>query len=112
MVQPNMAIAREEIFGPVLSVTRVRDLDEAIAATNATEYGNAASIFTRDGKAAHEFRQRVEVGMLGINVGVAGSMAFVSFGGRKASFFADLRIHGRDGVAFYTQQKSVTTRWF
>jgi malonate-semialdehyde dehydrogenase (acetylating) / methylmalonate-semialdehyde dehydrogenase len=111
-VPPGSDLASDEIFGPVLSVIRVRDLDEAIGVVNSSRYGNASSIFTKDGKAARTYTARVEAGMLGVNVGVAGPMAFFSFGGRKDSFFGDLRVHGMDGVRFYTAVKTVTTRWF
>jgi malonate-semialdehyde dehydrogenase (acetylating) / methylmalonate-semialdehyde dehydrogenase len=105
-------LLRTEIFGPVLSVVRVAGLDEAIALVNRSPYGNASSIFTQDGRAARLYTSRVDAGMLGVNVGVAGPMAFFSFGGHKASFFGDLRIHGIDGVRFYTSAKSITARWF
>jgi malonate-semialdehyde dehydrogenase (acetylating)/methylmalonate-semialdehyde dehydrogenase len=110
-VRPEMRIAREEIFGPVLSVMRARDLDEALALANASSFGNGASIFTRSGAAAREFRTRVECGMIGINAGVPAPMAFFSFGGHKASFFGDLRAHGPDGVEFYTKKKAIIERW-
>ncbi|MFQ6047793.1 MAG: CoA-acylating methylmalonate-semialdehyde dehydrogenase [Phycisphaerae bacterium] len=111
-VQPQMRIAREEIFGPVLSVMRARDLDEALALTNSSPYGNGASIFTASGGAAREFRNRVQCGMIGINAGVPAPMAFFSFGGYKNSIFGDLRAHGPDAVEFYTQKKAVIERWF
>lgn len=110
-VDPNSRTAREEIFGPVLSIIRARDLDEAIRIANASAYGNAASIFTQSGGAARTFASKIEAGMVGINVGVAAPMAFFPFGGMKESIFGDLRIHGKDGVAFYTQQKVTITRW-
>lgn len=105
-------LLKDEIFGPVLCVVRVQSLEEAIALVNRSRYGNASSIFTRDGKAARTYVSRVDVGMVGVNVGVAGPMAFFSFGGRKDSFFGDLRAHGMDAVRFYTAAKSVTVRWF
>ncbi|HYF92723.1 MAG TPA: CoA-acylating methylmalonate-semialdehyde dehydrogenase [Symbiobacteriaceae bacterium] len=111
-VPPESDLARDEIFGPLLSVIRVKDLEEAIAVVNASRYGNTSSIFTRDGLAARTYVSRVDAGMMGVNVGVAGPMAFFSFGGHKESFFGDLRVHGMDGVRFYTSVKSVTTRWF
>ena len=111
-VTPEMTIAREEIFGPVLSVIRVKDLDEAIALVNGSAFGNTTSIFTSDGKSAREYASRVEVGMVGVNVGVAAPMAFFPFSGWKNSFFGDLHAHGRDAVAFYTEQKVIMSRWF
>lgn len=111
-VPPESDLARDEVFGPVLSVIRVEDLDAAIDLVNASPYGNASSIFTSDGKAARTYTTRVQAGMLGVNIGVAGPMAFFPFGGHKSSFFGDLRVHGKDGVRFYTAQKTVTTRWF
>jgi malonate-semialdehyde dehydrogenase (acetylating)/methylmalonate-semialdehyde dehydrogenase len=110
-VRPEMSIAREEIFGPVLSVVRVPDLDAALDVVNASRYGNAASIFTRSGAAARAFRQRVQAGMLGINVGVAAPMAFFPFAGWKQSFYGDLHATGKDAVRFYTEQKVITSRW-
>ncbi len=111
-VTPEMTIAREEIFGPVLSVIRVESLDEAIGLVNRSPFGNATSIFTTSGKAAREYSSRIEVGMVGINVGVAAPMAFFPFAGWKNSFFGDLHAHGKDAVAFYTEQKVIMTRWF
>jgi malonate-semialdehyde dehydrogenase (acetylating)/methylmalonate-semialdehyde dehydrogenase len=111
-VAPDMTIAREEIFGPVLSVIRVKDLDEAIALVNSSAFGNTTSIFTSDGKSAREYASRIEVGMVGVNVGVAAPMAFFPFCGWKNSFYGDLHAHGRDAVAFYTEQKVIMSRWF
>jgi malonate-semialdehyde dehydrogenase (acetylating)/methylmalonate-semialdehyde dehydrogenase len=111
-VTPEMTIAREEIFGPVLSVMRVKTLDEAIEVVNRSPFGNATAIFTASGKAAREYSSRIEVGMVGINVGVAAPMAFFPFAGWKNSFFGDLHAHGKDAVAFYTEQKVVMSRWF
>ena len=111
-VTPEMTIAREEIFGPVLSVMRVATLDEAIEVVNRSPFGNATAIFTASGKAAREYSSRIEVGMVGINVGVAAPMAFFPFAGWKNSFFGDLHAHGKDAVAFYTEQKVVMSRWF
>jgi malonate-semialdehyde dehydrogenase (acetylating)/methylmalonate-semialdehyde dehydrogenase len=111
-VTPEMTIAREEIFGPVLSVMRVKTLDEAIQLVNRSPFGNATAIFTASGKAAREYSSRIEVGMVGINVGVAAPMAFFPFAGWKNSFFGDLHAHGKDAVAFYTEQKVIMSRWF
>jgi malonate-semialdehyde dehydrogenase (acetylating)/methylmalonate-semialdehyde dehydrogenase len=111
-VTPEMTIAREEIFGPVLSVMRVETLDEAIQLVNRSPFGNATAIFTASGQAAREYSSRIEVGMVGINVGVAAPMAFFPFAGWKNSFFGDLHAHGKDAVAFYTEQKVIMSRWF
>ena len=111
-VRPEMAIAREEIFGPVLSVIRVNTLEDAIALVNKSAFGNATSIFTGSGKAAREYSAQVDVGMIGVNVGVAAPMAFFPFAGWKNSFFGDLHAHGKDAVMFYTEQKVMMTRWF
>jgi malonate-semialdehyde dehydrogenase (acetylating)/methylmalonate-semialdehyde dehydrogenase len=111
-VKPDMRIAQEEIFGPVLAVMRAENLDEAMDYANSSPYGNGASIFTRSGGAAREFRNRIECGMLGINAGVPAPMAFFSFGGFKNSIFGDLRAHGPDSVEFYTKKKAVIERWF
>ncbi len=111
-VTPGMTIAREEIFGPVLSVIRVKDLDAAIELVNQSPYGNTTSIFTADGKSAREYAARVEAGMIGVNIGVAAPMAFFPFSGWKQSFFGDLHAHGRDAIAFYTEQKVIMSRWF
>ena len=111
-VRDSMAIAREEVFGPVLNVMRMEDLDQAIELANRSAYGNGASIFTSSGGAAREFKHRVKAGMVGVNVGVPATMAMFPFTGWDASFFGDLHIQGREAVQFYTQQKVVSTRWF
>ena len=111
-VQSSMTIAREEVFGPVLNVMRMDDLDHAIAMANASAYGNGAAIFTNSGKAAREFKHRVKAGMVGINVGVPATMAMFPFTGWDDSFYGDLHIQGRESVQFYTQQKVTTSRWF
>ena len=108
----DMRVAREEIFGPVLSVVRARTLDEAIAFTNGSPFGNACSIFTDSGAAARHFREHIQAGMLGINIGVAGPMAFFPFNGIKGSFFGDLHAMGKDGVRFFTENKVEAVRWF
>ncbi len=110
-VDPSSELARDEIFGPVLAVVRADSLQEAIGIANASRYGNASSIFTADGGAARTFASQIAVGMVGINIGVAAPMAFFPFGGVKDSIFGDLRCHGKDAVAFYTQQRVVITRW-
>jgi malonate-semialdehyde dehydrogenase (acetylating)/methylmalonate-semialdehyde dehydrogenase len=111
-VNETMTIAREEVFGPVLNVMRMEDLDQAILAANKSSFGNGASIFTSSGAAAREFKHRVKAGMVGINVGVPATMAMFPFTGWDASFFGDLHIQGRESVQFYTQQKTITSRWF
>jgi malonate-semialdehyde dehydrogenase (acetylating)/methylmalonate-semialdehyde dehydrogenase len=95
----------------VLAVVRAGSLDEAIAIANSSRYGNASSIFTASCGTARTFAARIEVGMAGINVGVAAPTAFFPFGGVKESIFGDLRCHGKDAVAFYTQQRVVISRW-
>ncbi len=110
-VKPSMTIYKDEIFGPVLGVTRVATYDEAIKLINANPYANGVAIFTNDGGAARKFQHEVEVGMVGINVPIPVPMAYYSFGGWKASLFGDLHIYGRDGVHFYTRTKAVTSRW-
>jgi malonate-semialdehyde dehydrogenase (acetylating)/methylmalonate-semialdehyde dehydrogenase len=105
-------LMREEVFGPVLNVLRMDDIDAAIELANKSVYGNGAAIFTRSGKAAREFKHRIQAGMVGINVGVPAAMAHFPFSGWGESFFGDLHVQGREGVAFYTQQKVTTTRWF
>jgi malonate-semialdehyde dehydrogenase (acetylating)/methylmalonate-semialdehyde dehydrogenase len=110
-VTADMAIGHEEIFGPVLSFARAATLDEAIAQANRMALGNMATIFTQSGRAAHEFRERVEAGMIGINVPIAQPFAFFPFSGWKGSFYGDLHVHGTDGIEFYTRKKVVVTRW-
>ena len=110
-VQPDMAIYREEIFGPVLSVVRADDFEAALTLVNDHEFGNGTSIFTRDGDAARAFSARVQAGMVGVNVPIPVPMAFHSFGGWKASLFGDHHMHGAEGVRFYTRLKTVTSRW-
>lgn len=111
-IEANMTLAREEVFGPVLNVMRMADLDHAIAQANASSFGNGAAIFTNSGGAAREFKHRVKAGMVGINVGVPATMAMFPFTGWDESFFGDLHIQGKEAVQFYTQQKVVTSRWF
>ncbi len=111
-VTPEMTIAKDEIFGPVLSTIRVKTLDDAIKLVNRSPFGNATSIFTSNGKSAREYSSRIEAGMVGINIGVAAPMAFFPFAGWKNSFFGDLHAHGKDAVAFYTEQKVIMSRWF
>jgi len=110
-VTPQMDCYTEEIFGPVLSVLRSDDIDEAIALINANPYGNGTAIFTSSGEAARRFQRGVKVGMIGINVPVPVPMAYYSFGGWKDSLFGDKHVHGPEGVSFYTRAKVVTSRW-
>lgn len=111
-VTPEMRVAREEIFGPVLSVMHVDTLDEAIAIVNSDPRGNGTSIFTENGAAVREYTRRIEVGMVGVNIGVAASPAYFPFSGWKDSFFGDLHVHGWDAVEFFTRKKTVTSRYF
>jgi malonate-semialdehyde dehydrogenase (acetylating) / methylmalonate-semialdehyde dehydrogenase len=111
-VTGEMRVAREEIFGPVLSVVRVESLDEAIEFTNASPFGNACSIYTESGSAVRHWRENVEAGMLGVNIGVAAPMAFFPFNGVKHSFYGDLHATGKDGVRFFTENKVQITRYF
>ena len=111
-VQTGMTVAKEEVFGPVLNVMHMEDLDQAIELANKSFYGNGAAIFTRNGKAAREFKHRVNCGMVGINIAVPASMAWFPFNGWNDSFFGDLHMQGREGVQFFTQQKVTTSRWF
>ncbi len=110
-VTPEMTIAKEEIFGPVLCLMKSESLDSAIDIVNAHPQANASSIFTTSGRAAREYRYRVHPAMLGVNIGVAAPMAFFPFGGSKQSFFGDVKAHGRDSVEFYTEKKVVISRW-
>ena len=110
-VEPDMTIGREEIFGPVASVTHAADLEEAIETVHRSPYANSTSIFTTSGRTAREFKYRVGVSMIGINIGVAAPMAFFPFGGTKGSFYGDLKAHGSDAVEFYTDKKVVISRW-
>jgi malonate-semialdehyde dehydrogenase (acetylating)/methylmalonate-semialdehyde dehydrogenase len=110
-VTPEMRIYKEEIFGPVLSVVRAANYEQALGLVNAHEFGNGAAIFTRDGDAARDFTARAKIGMIGVNVPIPVPMAFHSFGGWKRSLFGDHHIHGPEGVRFYTRMKSVTARW-
>jgi malonate-semialdehyde dehydrogenase (acetylating)/methylmalonate-semialdehyde dehydrogenase len=110
-VTPEMRVYREEIFGPVLCVVRVPDLDAALKLCNSHEFGNGTAIFTRDGGAARKFTSQVQVGMVGVNVPIPVPMAFYSFGGWKRSLFGDAHMHGTEGIRFYTRLKAVTSRW-
>ncbi|MCX7681182.1 MAG: CoA-acylating methylmalonate-semialdehyde dehydrogenase [Anaerolineae bacterium] len=111
-VRPEMTIAQDEIFGPVLGIIPVADFDEALAIIEAIPYGNAASLFTSSGKWAREFKYRVRCGNIGINIGIAAPIATFPFAGMKQSFFGDLHGQGRDAIQFFTDRKVVITRWF
>ena len=110
-VSPEMSIYKDEIFGPVLSIIRVKSYDEALNLVNSHQYGNGTAIFTNDGGAARRFQNEVEVGMVGINVPIPVPMAYYSFGGWKNSLFGDSHAHGTEGVHFFTRGKVVTSRW-
>lgn len=111
-VTTEMVVGREEIFGPVLSVICVDSLDEAIAVVNASRYGNGTSIFTESGPAVRRYREEVQVGMVGVNIGVAAPVSFFPFGGWKDSFLGDIGACAQDAVDFYTRKKTVTSRWY
>src|SRR4249920_2219513 len=110
-VKPNMRIYKEEIFGPVLSVVRAKDYDEAVRLPSEHEYGNGVAIFTRDGDTARDFVNRVQVGMVGVNFAIPVPLSYYTFGGWKRSGFGDLNQHGPDSIRFYTKTKTVTARW-
>ena len=110
-VGPEMRIYKEEIFGPVLSVVRAKNYEEALRLSSEHEFGNGVAIFTRDGDAARDFASRVNVGMVGVNVPIPVPLAYHSFGGWKRSGFGDLNQHGPDSIRFYTKTKTVTSRW-
>jgi malonate-semialdehyde dehydrogenase (acetylating) / methylmalonate-semialdehyde dehydrogenase len=110
-VTSSMKIWKDEIFAPVLSVVRVETLEEAIKLTNESDFGNGACLFTKDGSDVRYFREFIEVGMLGVNIGVPAPMAFFPFSGWKNSFYGDLHANGSDGVEFYTRRKMLTARW-
>ncbi|KKI89564.1 methylmalonate-semialdehyde dehydrogenase [Bacillus sp. SA1-12] len=110
-VNPSMKIWKDEIFAPVLSVVRVQSLEEAIELTNQSDFGNGACLFTQSGSNVRYFRENIEAGMLGVNIGVPAPMAFFPFSGWKNSFYGDLHANGPDGVEFYTRRKMLTSRW-
>lgn len=111
-VKPEMTIAKEEIFGPVMSIIHVKDLDEAIDIIHANPHGNASSVFTSSGKVARDYQYRVRAGNIGINIGIVAPIATFPFSGMKDSFFGDLHGQGKDAVNFFTENKVVITRWF
>ena len=110
-VKSNMRIYKEEIFGPVLSVVRVKSFEAAVKLVNDHEFGNGTSIYTRDGDTARTYANQIKVGMVGVNIPIPVPMAFHSFGGWKKSLFGDQHMHGPEGVRFYTKLKTVTSRW-
>lgn len=110
-VTPEMMIAREELFAPVLSILHAKDLDEALKIVNKSKFGNSATIYTQDARAVRQFREDAEPGMLGVNVGVPAPMAFFPFSGTKDSFYGDLHVNGKDGVQFFTRKKMITSRY-
>ena len=110
-VSPDMVIAKEEIFGPVLCLLQAATLQDAINIIGNHPYGNTTSIFTSSGKSAREFAYNVEPSMMGVNIGVAAPMSYFNFGGAKGSFFGDLKAHGKHSIEFYTDRKVVITRW-
>jgi len=110
-VKPEMEVYKDEIFGPVLGVTRVDTYDEAVSLVNDNPYGNGVALFTRDGGVARQFQFDVNAGMVGVNVPIPVPVAYYSFGGWKNSLFGDLHIYGPEGIQFYTRGKVVTSRW-
>jgi malonate-semialdehyde dehydrogenase (acetylating)/methylmalonate-semialdehyde dehydrogenase len=110
-VTPDMDIYKTEIFGPVLSVVRAKNYEEALSLPMKHEYGNGVSIYTRDGDAARDFTSRINIGMVGVNVPIPVPLAYHTFGGWKASSFGDLNQHGTDSIKFWTRTKTVTSRW-
>ena len=110
-VTPEMRIYREEIFLVVLCIVRVNDFDEAIQLINSHPYANGTAIFTRDGYAARTFAEKIQVGMVGINVPIPVPVSYQSFGGWKDSIFSDIGMYGSEGVRFYTKLKTITQRW-
>ncbi|MEI8153833.1 MAG: aldehyde dehydrogenase family protein, partial [Hyphomicrobiales bacterium] len=110
-VTTDMRIYKEEIFGPVLSVVRAKDYEEALRLPSECEYGNGVAIFTRDGDTARDFTSRVQVGMVGVNFAIPVPLSYFTFGGWKRSGFGDLNQHGPDSIRFYTKTKTVTARW-
>jgi malonate-semialdehyde dehydrogenase (acetylating) / methylmalonate-semialdehyde dehydrogenase len=110
-VTPDMRIYKEEIFGPVLSVVRAKDYEEAVRLPSEHDYGNGVAIFTRDGDTARDFTERVNVGMVGVNFAIPVPLSYYTFGGWKRSGFGDLNQHGPDSIRFYTKTKTVTSRW-
>ena len=111
-VNPEMSCGWEEVFGPVLYIKRVKDFEEGVQSINQSEFANGASIFTMSGHFAREFSKRIDGGMVGVNVGIPVPISAFPFCGHKNSFFGDLHTMGRDGVAFFTETKAVTSYWY
>lgn len=111
-VKPDMKIGSEEIFGPIMSVLRAKNLEEAIKMVNSNPFGNGHAILTQDGKSAREFQYNVTSGNVGINIGIVAPMAFFPFSGMKDSFFGVLHTQGKDAVRFFTESKVIIQRWF
>lgn len=111
-ITPDMTIAKEEIFGPVIGIIHAKDFEDAMTMIEKTPYANAGSIFTASGKWAREFGYRLPASMCGINIGIAAPMSFFSFGGARQSFYGDLKVHGAEAIDFYTDRKAISTRWF
>jgi malonate-semialdehyde dehydrogenase (acetylating)/methylmalonate-semialdehyde dehydrogenase len=111
-VSEDMVCGREEAFGPVLFIKRVKDFEEGLAIMNHNPYANGSCIFTESGYYSREFARRTHAGMVGINVGIPVPVSFFPFAGHKDSFFGDLHVLGEDGIRFFTESKCVTTRWF
>jgi len=111
-VRPEMEIAREEVFGPVLTIIRAETLDQAIEIVNSSRFGNGTSIFTESGASVRRYKHEVQAGMIGVNIGVAAPVAFFPFSGWKDSFLGDVHAHGPDGVEFFTRKKTITSRYF
>jgi malonate-semialdehyde dehydrogenase (acetylating)/methylmalonate-semialdehyde dehydrogenase len=110
-VSTGSKVYQDEIFGPVLSIVRVKSYAEGVAIINGGKYGNGTAIFTNDGGAARKFQNEVEVGMIGINVPIPVPVSYYSFGGFKSSLFGDTKAHGLQGVHFFTREKTITSRW-
>ncbi|WP_077329030.1 CoA-acylating methylmalonate-semialdehyde dehydrogenase [Virgibacillus siamensis] len=110
-VTSEMKIWEDEMFAPILSISRVKNLDDAIELTNKSRFANGSCIFTNDGGSVRTFREKIDAGMLGVNIGVPAPMAFFPFSGWKDSFYGDLHVNGKDGIDFYTRKKTITTRW-
>ncbi len=111
-VTENMSIYQNELFGPVLVIVRVKHFEDALELVNKNQYGNGTAIFTRDGYSAREYSQRVQVGMVGINIPIPVPIANHPFGGWKRSSFGDNNMHGTESIHFYTKLKTVTSKWF
>jgi malonate-semialdehyde dehydrogenase (acetylating)/methylmalonate-semialdehyde dehydrogenase len=111
-VRPDMTIAKEEIFGPVVSIVRADNMDDVVSLINTRNYANAACIYTSSGAAAREFKYRVKPSMVGVNIGIAAPMSFFPFGGAGNSMFGDVKAHGQEIFQFFTDTKVVIERWF